>query len=112
MDRDTSKHPPKCRTAPQQRIFWPQILIVCRLRNADFQELMERPIYQECVHACLVMSDSLQLHQASLSTGFSRQEYWSGLPFPYPRDLPAPRIEPTSLESPALAGRFFTTGAT
>ena len=37
---------------------------------------------------------------------FSRQEYWSGLPFPPPGDLPDPRIEPTS---PALAGRFFTT---
>ena len=38
--------------------------------------------------------------------GFSRQEYWSGLPFPSPGDLPDPRIE---LESPALAGGFFTT---
>ena len=38
-------------------------------------------------------------YQASLSMGFSRQEYWSGLPFPSPRDLPDPGIEP---ESPAL----------
>ena len=44
--------------------------------------------------------------------GFSRQEYWSGLPFPPPGDLPDPGIEPTSLMSPALAGRFFTTSAT
>ena len=43
---------------------------------------------------------------APLSNVFPRQEYWSGLPFPSPRDLPNPRIEPTS---PALAGRFFTT---
>ena len=48
-------------------------------------------------------------HQAPLSMGFSRQDYWSGLPFPPPRDLPDPRIEPTSPVSPALAGRFFTT---
>ena len=41
--------------------------------------------------------------------GIFRQEYWSGLPFPTPRDLPNPGIEPTSLVSPALAGRFFTT---
>ena len=34
-------------------------------------------------------------HQAPLSKGFSRQEYWSGLPFPSPRDLPDPGIEPT-----------------
>ena len=44
--------------------------------------------------------------------GFSHQEYWSGLPFPPPRDLPNPGIELTSLMSPALAGRLFTTSAT
>ena len=41
-----------------------------------------------------------------------RQEYWSGLPCPPPGDLPNPGIEPESLMSPALAGRFFTTSAT
>ena len=50
-------------------------------------------------------------HQAPLSMGFSRQEYWSGVPFPLPGDLPDPRIEPASLPSPALAGRFFTPSA-
>ena len=50
--------------------------------------------------------------QAPLSMGFSRQEYWSGLPFPPPGDRPDPGIEPTSLMSPALAGRFFTTSTT
>ena len=40
---------------------------------------------------------------------FSRQEHWSRLPFPTPRDLPDPEIETASLASPALAGRFFTT---
>ena len=44
--------------------------------------------------------------------GFPMQEYWSGLPFPTPRDLPNPWIKPMSLESPALAGGFFTTSAT
>ena len=44
--------------------------------------------------------------------GFSRQEYWSGLPCRPPGDLPDPGIEPTSLMSPALAVRFFTTNAT
>ena len=44
--------------------------------------------------------------------GFSRQEYCSGLSCPPPGDLPNPGIEPTSLASPALAGRFFITGAT
>ena len=51
-------------------------------------------------------------HQAPLSMGFSRQEYWSGLPWPPPGDLPNPGIEPTTLISPALAGGFFTTSAT
>ena len=44
--------------------------------------------------------------------GFSRQEYWSGLPCPPPGDLPDPQIELTSLKSLALAGRFFTTTTT
>ena len=44
-------------------------------------------------------------YQASLSMGFSRQEYWSGLPFPSPADLPDPETESASS---ALAGRFFT----
>ena len=43
--------------------------------------------------------------QAPLTMGFFRQEYWSGLPFPSPEDLPDPGIKPTS---PALAGVFFT----
>ena len=59
-----------------------------------------------------VMSDSatpwIVAHQASLSMGFSRQEYWSGLPCPPPGTLPDPGNKLASLESPALAGRFFT----
>ena len=47
-------------------------------------------------------------HRAPLSMGFPRQEYWSGLPFPTPGDLPDPGVEPVSLVSPALAGGFFT----
>ena len=65
-----------------------------------------------CSHACLVISDSLQPHealQASQSMGFSRQEYWSGVPFPTPGVLLDPGIEPTCLEFPALLGRLFTT---
>ena len=67
------------------------------------------------VHACKLSHFScVQLlatpwpvaHQAPLSMGFSRQEYWSGLPCPPLGDLPHPGIEPASLMSPALAGRF------
>ena len=50
--------------------------------------------------------------QAPLSMGFSRQEYWSGLPYPPPEDLPDPGIKPASPKSPALAGGFFTSSTT
>ena len=46
---------------------------------------------------------------APLSMGFSRLEYWSGLPCPPPGELPNPGIKPVTLKSSALAGRFFTT---
>ena len=59
------------------------------------------------------MSDSATpwgvARQAPLPTEFSRQEYWSGLPFPTPGDLSTPRIEPVSLTSSELSGGFFTT---
>ena len=48
-------------------------------------------------------------HQAPLSMGFSRPEYWSGLPFPPPGNLPDPGIKPRSPTAPALSGGFFTT---
>ena len=49
--------------------------------------------------------------QAPLSMEFPRQEYWSGLPFPAPGDLPHPGIKLVSPAFPALAGRFFTIGS-
>ena len=64
-------------------------------------------VAQLCPTLCDPMDCSLSMDP--LSMGFSRQEYRSGLPFPPPRDLPDPGIEPVSLVSPALAGRFFTT---
>ena len=54
----------------------------------------------------------LVAQQAPLSMEFCRQEYWSGLPFPSPGDLPNPGIEPEFFVSPALAGELFTTSAT
>ena len=58
------------------------------------------------------MSDSVMSHQAPLSMKFSKQEYWSGLPFPSPRDLPNPWIKSVFLASPELTGQFFTNWAT
>ena len=59
-----------------------------------------------CILSGLVVSNSVQPHQAPLSMGLPRQEYWSGLPFPFLGNLPGSEIEPLS---PALAGEFFTT---
>ena len=60
------------------------------------------------LHSCvgLFATPWTVTHQAPLSVGFPRQEYWGGLPFPTPGDIPDPGIEPVF---PALAGRFFTT---
>ena len=62
---------------------------------------------------CLTLCNPMDYiaFQALLSMEFSRQEYWSWLPCPPSGDLPNPGIEPASLTSPALAGRFFTISA-
>ena len=62
------------------------------------------------LQSCLFVT--LWTRQAPLSMGFSRQEYWSGLPCPPPGDLPDPSMEPVSLTSPALVGRLFITSTT
>ena len=61
--------------------------------------------FSACEHE---LSHIFATHQGPLSMEFSRQEHWSGLPFPSPRDLPSPGIELSSLVSPASAGRLFT----
>ena len=66
-----------------------------------------------CILSCFSHVQLFAIHwtaaqQAPLSMRFSRPEYWSGLLCPPPGDLPKSRIEPVSLMSPALAGRFFT----
>ena len=71
-----------------------------------------RTALSRCSRVQLFGTPWIAAHWAPLAMGFSRQEYWSGLPFPPPGDLPNPGMEPTSLESPTLAGRFFTTSAT
>ena len=65
------------------------------------------------LQSCQTVCDPMDIAcRASLSMGFSRQEYWSWLPCPSPGDLPDSGIEPASLMSPALAGGFFTTSTT
>ena len=58
------------------------------------KERKENEVAQSCPTLCDPMDSSL--HQAPLSMGFSRQENWSGLPFPSPGNLPNPGIEPGS----------------
>ena len=73
--------------------------------------------YPQCILANLVITRHIQFYatprtvacQTPLPLEFSRQEYWSRLPFPTPGDLRDTGIEPMSLTSPALAGGFFTT---
>ena len=72
-------------------------------------------LYDTCVCVCAQLLSCVHLfvtswtvaHQAPLSTEFSRQEYWKGLPFPPPGDLPDPGIKPESPMPSALAGKFY-----
>ena len=63
-------------------------------------------------HVWVFVTQWVVVCQAPLSMGFSRQEYWSGLPCPLPGDLPNPEIEPVSVRSLSLASEYFTTSAT
>ena len=72
---------------------------------------------KRCVHVHLQSCSTLceppdWSPPGSLSLGFSRQEYWTGLRFPTPGDLPDPEMETASFTSPAWAGKFFNTSAT
>ena len=78
-------------------------------------ELMSTPFPSPPVvlsHVWLFAAPWTVARQAPLSMEFSRQEYRSGLPFPFPGDLLDPGIEPMPFASPALAGGLFTTNAT
>ena len=86
---------------------------ISNLRYADDTTLAFMCIHAKLLQLCLTLCNPVDCsQQASLSMGFSGQEYWSRLPCPPPGDLPNPGIEPTSLTSPALAGGFFTTSTT
>ena len=65
------------------------------------------------LQSCLTLYNPMDCSPPDSSVmGFSRQEYWSGVPFPSSGDLSNPGVKSTSLMSPALAGRFFTTSTT
>ena len=79
--------------------------ISCSCDESEVKVIVPQP----CPTLCDPWTVTLQ---ASLSMGFSRQEYWNRLPFPPPGNLPDAGTEPESLMSPALASRFFATSAT
>ena len=92
----------------------------CYLRIKDIWLWLHRflPLLSLCMHAKSLQSSLTAtlwtvVHQAPLSIGFPRQEYWRGLPSPSSGDFPDPGIETASLsEIPCMAGRLFTTSAT
>ena len=93
----------------------------CVLKGSSLQDfhfmvssqLALQHVLPSCIsHVHLFVTPWTIAHQAPLSMGSSRQEYWSGLPCPLPGDLPDPGIEPTTVTSPALAGEFFTSSTT
>ena len=75
----------------------------------NFHEKVKMLVAQSCPTLCNPWTVA---RQAPLSIAFSRQEYCSGLPFPPPGDLLDSGIKPTSLTSPELTGRFFSTSTT
>ena len=94
-----------------------------KLLNLHYYKLLiflVNSVYFPLLHVCQVtsvVSDSLRpygLYPTRLLQfmGFSRQEYWGGLPCPLPGDLPDPGIKPVSLTSPSLGGSFFTSSTT
>ena len=91
--------------------------IIC-IHGRDPGKLSNSPIWlSACVLSCFshvwpFVTPWFVAHQTALFMGFSRKEYWSGLPCLHPGDLPDPGIEPVSLTSPALTGSFFTTSTT
>ena len=105
-------------------LFWPVKTVSAKgfvTTTHCFQELLQSEFHNTLCLACMLIHfGRVRLlatlwtvtHQAPLSMGFSRQEYWSGLPCPPPRDLPQPRQESNPCASCGswTAGGFFTTG--
>ena len=70
-------------------------------------------MHAKSLQSCLILYNSMDCtSQASLCMEFSKQEYWCGLLFPPPGNLPDPGIKRWTLMFPGLAGEFFTTGVT
>ena len=88
------------------------IPLIFLFRNPEVMWLSLRNACVLSLQLCLTLLTPQTVEETPLSMGFSRQEYWSGLPFPPPGDISDPGLETSSLPSPSLAGGFFTTTAT
>ena len=100
---------------PRAKNYIPRFLGTCYLTRILTSAQCIFPVM--CVlscfsHVCLFVVLWTVAHQAPLCMGFSRQKYWSRLPFPSPGDLPDSGTEPASVVSPTLASGFFTTSIT
>ena len=93
-----------------------KIAITLRSKRKDGNALMKlvgTAVLCLVAHYCSIVCHPMDCSLPGSSVhGLLQQEYWSGLPCPFPGDLPEPGIEPMYLTSPALAGGFFTTSAT
>ena len=88
-------------------IFWLDVYLFVLIA------LVVLSVHAQSLQLCLTLCDPMDCSfQALLPMEFSRQEYWSRLPFPSPGDLSDAGIEPWSLIVPALADGFFTTSTT
>ena len=88
-------------------------IITCKMVQNLLEAVLSRvaSVTQSLICVQLFETPSTAAHQAPVSMEFPRAECWSWLQFPTPEDLPYPGMEPISLVSPALAGRFFTNRA-
>ena len=80
-----------------------------QLNRTELSYSLQRHMLNRFSHVQLFAIPWTADGQAPLFMGFPRQEYWSGLPFPSPGNLPKQGIEPTSSAAPTLASGFFTT---
>ena len=91
------------------------VVLICISLIISDVEPLSKYLLECCLVAqsCLIFCSPMDYSPPGWSaTDFSRQEYWSGVPFPSPGHLPNQRLESTSIVSPALAGRFFITTTT
>ena len=104
------------------KIQWIEKSVKLSNYDEEIQNYLQTAVFCAVVLSCSVVSDSFRHDcqaplqtvacQAPLSTEFSRQDYWSGLPFPTSGVLASPGIEPMSFEFPELASAFFTISTT